>query len=131
MCAFDSYRARERAVTRTARDIIGPPDPTVRRVVFFGKAEFGNGSRGPIARMRLICQITCLVLTALTDEYRTSITCRQDRGPLRRCAVGSLVFRCANAQSEVDQDAQCNVLAIYRGHAGAVNYLMCGIALLL
>ncbi|KAG5186663.1 hypothetical protein JKP88DRAFT_254472, partial [Tribonema minus] len=121
-----AYHARERAVARAARDIIGPRDPTVRRVVFFGKAEFGSGSRGPIPCKRLIRQISCLVLAALTDEYCTSMTCPQDRAPLHRSAMGSRVFCCANARPE---DAQCNVHAIDRDHAGTVNILMCGVAL--
>ncbi|KAG5187641.1 hypothetical protein JKP88DRAFT_306780 [Tribonema minus] len=131
MRSFNSYRARERAVARVARDIIGPRDTGVHRVVFFGKAEFGSGSRGPIPRKRLIRHLACLAAVVLTDEYRTSITCPQDRAPLHRLALGSRVFRCANARPGVPVEVRCNVGAIDRDHAGADNILMCGVAMLL
>ncbi|KAG5186745.1 hypothetical protein JKP88DRAFT_288592 [Tribonema minus] len=90
MRSFNSYRARERAVA---------------------SAEFRNGSRGPIPRKRLIRHLACLAAVVLNDEYRTSITCPQDRTPLHRIALG--------------------VRAIDRDHAGADNILMCGVAMLL
>ncbi|KAG5186655.1 hypothetical protein JKP88DRAFT_288669 [Tribonema minus] len=131
MRSFNSYRARERAVARVARDIIGPRDTGVHRVVFFGKAEFGSGSRGPIPRKRLIRHLACLAAVVLTDEFRTSITCPQDRAPLHRLALGSRVFRCANARPDVPVEVRRNVGAIDRDHAGADNILMCGVAMLL
>ncbi|KAG5177605.1 hypothetical protein JKP88DRAFT_248816 [Tribonema minus] len=131
MRSFNSYRARERAVARVARDIIGPRDTGVHRVVPFRKAEFGSGSRGPIQRKRLIRHLACLAAMVLTDEYRTSITCPQDRAPLHRLALGSRVFRCANATPGVPVEVRCNVGAINCDHAGADNILMCGAAMLL
>ncbi|KAG5175474.1 hypothetical protein JKP88DRAFT_265801 [Tribonema minus] len=124
---FDAYRARERAVAWVARDILGPPDPSVRKVVFFGKAEFGSGSRGPIPRKRLIRHLASLAPVVLTNEHRTSITCPQDRAPLHRLALGSRVFCCANARPEVPVESQCNVRAIDRDHSGAANIVMCGV----
>ncbi|KAG5184543.1 hypothetical protein JKP88DRAFT_314597 [Tribonema minus] len=131
MRSFNSYRACERAVARVARDIIGPRDTGVHRVVFFGKAKCGSGSLGPIPRKRLIRHLACLAAVVLTDEFRTSITCPQDRAPLHRLAWGSRVFRCANARPGVPVVVRCNVGAIDRDHAGADNILMCGVAMLL
>ncbi|KAG5187642.1 hypothetical protein JKP88DRAFT_253948 [Tribonema minus] len=128
---FDAYRARERAVARVARDILGPPDPSVRKVVFFGKAEFGSGSRGPMPRKRLIRHLACLAPVVLGDEFRTSITCPQDRAPLRRSALGSRVFCCVNSGLDVPEESRCNVKAIDRDHAGADNIDMCGVMAML
>ncbi|KAG5179130.1 hypothetical protein JKP88DRAFT_247757 [Tribonema minus] len=79
MRSFNTYRGRERAVARVARDIIGPRKPQVRHVTFFGKAEFGSGSRNPIPRKRFIRHLACLEPTVLTDELRSSSTCPKDR----------------------------------------------------
>ncbi|KAG5180745.1 hypothetical protein JKP88DRAFT_279222 [Tribonema minus] len=94
MPSSKSYRARERAVARMARSIVmvGPRDTRVRRVVFFGKAEFRSGSHGPwaIPRKRLIQHLACLAPVVLGDEFFTSITCPKDRAPLQHRGLEGL-----------------------------------------
>ncbi len=42
-----------------------------RRVVFFGKATFGHGARGPVPRKALIRSLALKCPVVLVDEYRT------------------------------------------------------------
>ncbi|KAG5186441.1 hypothetical protein JKP88DRAFT_241049 [Tribonema minus] len=157
--SFDAKRAKMREIARMAREIggksseaaalrkVGPESEeraallsrmrdrlagnhrTWTRVAFFGNAQFGHGSRGPLPRKALIRAIALLVPVVLMDEFRTSMTC---------CGCGmnlvqvdsSRVYQCASCTPEsVNQN--CSVRFIDRDVNASVNIGMCGIRMLL
>jgi hypothetical protein len=156
---FDAKRAKARAIARMARDIAGGsseaaalrkmgPEPerrsrllqkmrtrlagnhrTWNRVVFFGNAQFGHGSRGPLPRKELIKAIALLVPVVLMDEYRTSKACCGCGLNLVQ-VDGSRMYQCGSCTPE-GQNLDCAVRFIDRDINASVNIAMCGINMLL
>ena len=93
-----------------------------KRIVFFGKAEFGSGSRGPCPRKALIRALALRAPVILIDEYNTSKCCCCCGEKLKQ-SVGSRVFRCENQTGVVQS---CSVNFINRDVNAAVNIALCG-----
>ncbi|KAG5183946.1 hypothetical protein JKP88DRAFT_163552 [Tribonema minus] len=157
--SFDAKRAKMREISRMAVQIAGRsaeasalrkigPEPKERealltsmrdnlagdrrtwtRVVFFGNALFGHGSRGPLPRKALIRAIALLVPVVLMDEFRTSKACCGCGKNLVQ-VNGSRVFRCISCTPEGD-NLDCSVRFIDRDVNASVNIAICGINMLL
>lgn len=120
----DGFRARERLALRRAVEGamsgLSPSAETrdrVWRVVFFGAAQFGHGSRGPLPRKALLRVLGRMCAVVLTDEFRTSKCCGGCGGVL--VAVDrSRVFRCP---SQTVEPGTCSVDYIDRDVNGCGN----------
>ncbi|KAG5187420.1 hypothetical protein JKP88DRAFT_161854 [Tribonema minus] len=119
---------REALLTRM-RDNLAGDRRTWTRVVFFGNAQFGHGSRGPLPRKALIRAIALLVPVVLMDEFRTSKACCGCGKNLVQ-VNGSRVFRCISCTPEGD-NLDCSVRFIDRDINASVNIAICGINMLL
>ena len=93
------------------------------RVIFFGNAQFGSGSRGPIPKKALLKVLGEACCVVLTDEYLTSKTCCACGSRLKQCK-GSRVFQCP---SRADEDLPCSVTLINRDTTASVNMSMIGV----
>ncbi|KAG5187444.1 hypothetical protein JKP88DRAFT_307688 [Tribonema minus] len=119
---------REALLTRM-RDNLAGDRRTWTRVVFFGNAQFGHGSRGPLPRKALIRAIALLVPVVLMNEFRTSKACCGCGKNLVQ-VNGSRVFRCISCTPEGD-NLDCSVRFIDRDINASVNIAICGINMLL
>ena len=98
-----------------------------RRVVFWGMAQFGHGSRGPCPRKLLLRSLSLLCPVVLTDELRTSKFCHGCGAEMEQ-TKGSLVFRCPTSQTGVNP---CPIGSVNRDTNGAANIATCGLRRLL
>lgn len=114
-----------RAVEGAMRGL--PPSEDTRervwsRVVFFGAAQFGHGSRGPLPRKALLRVLARMCAVVMTDEHRTSKCCGgcgEDLIAVDR----SRVFRCP---SHRDEPGSCSVNYIDRDVNGCGNIGLVG-----
>lgn len=97
------------------------------RIVFFGNAEFGHGSRGPVPKKDLLMMLAARSVVVLTDEFRSSIKCCGCGGRLVQ-ADSSRVFSC---QAHEHVPTSCTVSYIDRDINASVNIALCGVAQLL
>ncbi len=67
-------------------------------MVFFGKATFGHGKRGPFPREDLLRATGLLAPVVLTDEYNT-LKCCHGYGTELEQINGSRVFLCPESQT--------------------------------
>ncbi len=98
------------------------------RVVFFGHAQFGHGSRGPCPRKALLRRLAFMVPVVLLDEFRTSARCYSCFGVLTQ-GSRPRVLRCQNSRAGVGNP--CSVQNIDRDTNAAVNIGALGMRMLL
>lgn len=99
---------------------------TWTRVVFFGNAQFGHGSAGPLPRKRLLWVLAAMCVVVLTDEFRTTVRCC-GCGEVLKQKDGSRVYGCPTV---IDED-HCSIRFIDRDNNASVNIAMCGVNMLL
>ncbi|KAG5186337.1 hypothetical protein JKP88DRAFT_157003 [Tribonema minus] len=99
---------------------------TWTRVVFFGNAQFGHGSAGPLPRKRLLWVLAAICVVVLTDEFRTTVRCC-GCGEVLKQQNGSRIYGCPTV---LDED-HCSIRFIDRDDNASVNIAMCGVHMLL
>jgi len=60
---------------KEAEEILKEERKKKNRIVLFGAAQFGHGSRGPSPRKKVIRSISKICPVLLVDDFRTSKTC--------------------------------------------------------
>ncbi|KAG5186381.1 hypothetical protein JKP88DRAFT_157152, partial [Tribonema minus] len=99
---------------------------TWTRVVFFGNAQFGHGSAGPLPRKRLLWVLAAVCVVVLTDEFRTTVRCC-GCGEVLKQQDGSRIYGCPT----VSDEDHCSIRFIDRDDNASVNIAMCGVNMLL
>lgn len=96
------------------------------RIIFFGDAQFGNGSRGGLPFKKLLKELAARVAVVMTSEWGTSKKCCSCGSVLKQ-VERSRVFRCPAHENEV---SPCSVNFIDRDSVASVSIAKCGIYML-